>query len=676
MGDNGLALTLSVSRRWAQEGYVEGTFYDAWSYFVAIEKKINDHHSLNFVGLGAPNRQGKGGASTQEVYDLLDNNYYNPNWGYQGGEIRNYKVSNYHQPILMLTHYWDINKSTKLETTASYKFGQGGVTALDWYNARDPRPDYYRNLPSYMTCTEEELEFITNQFIDDPNYNQINWDQMYQINYDSETTIEDADGIEGNDVTGTRSQYIVEDRRNDEEYMALNSNFTKILNDNVTIIAGVQVLDYRIHNYKKMSDLLGGEFWVDNDKYAERDLETSINTDVSYNDIRFPNRLVHVGDIFGYDYISNTQKAKVWAQTQFTFAKADFFLTGFGSYTNMWRTGNMQNGKFPNNSLGNSSKYAFTDYGVKAGLTYKITGRHYLYARGAYLTNAPNFRNVFESPRTRDQVVEGITSERIMSFDGGYSLRAPRIKASLNFFYTEFENQNEVRSFYLDSYRNFINYVVKNIAKTYQGVELGIEANITSTLTATGIMSLGYYRYSNRPSVDIYVDNSAVALKKDQTIYINNFLIAGTPQTVASMELNYAAPKYWYLSITGNYLADRYLDFNMDRRTSESVENLEYQSDIYYQTINQEKLPDGYTIDMSLGKSLRIGDDFMLYINFSLNNILDNDFVKKYIPYETLITGGYEQSRLDVINYTTTKFPPKYFYNYGTSYYLNVSLRF
>jgi len=49
----------------------------------------------------------------------------------------------------MLSHYWTIDKKTSLTSTVYYTFGRGGSTALDWYDVADPRPDYYRNLPSY-----------------------------------------------------------------------------------------------------------------------------------------------------------------------------------------------------------------------------------------------------------------------------------------------------------------------------------------------------------------------------------------------------------------------------------------------------------------------------------------------------------------------------------------------
>ncbi len=50
----GWAFAVSASRRWAQEGYFEGTDYDSGSLFMSVEKKFGDHHSLNFTGIFPP----------------------------------------------------------------------------------------------------------------------------------------------------------------------------------------------------------------------------------------------------------------------------------------------------------------------------------------------------------------------------------------------------------------------------------------------------------------------------------------------------------------------------------------------------------------------------------------------------------------------------------------------
>jgi hypothetical protein len=148
LSKKGWAFTFSGSRRWAQEGYVPGTHYDGWGYFVAVDKRINQNHLLSFTGFGAPTENGRQGASVAEMLELAGTNFYNPNWGYQNGKKRNASVGRTHQPVLILTHDFRLNNKTTLTTAAAYSFGNRSVTALDWYNAADPRPDYYRYLPS------------------------------------------------------------------------------------------------------------------------------------------------------------------------------------------------------------------------------------------------------------------------------------------------------------------------------------------------------------------------------------------------------------------------------------------------------------------------------------------------------------------------------------------------
>ena len=119
----------------------------------------------------------------QEAQSLTDDHYYNPNWGYQDGEKRNANVSNDHKPIFILSDYWKPNEKTKVNTSLLYTFGRDGYTALNWYDAPDPRPDYYRYLPSYYSDTDPGIAAdLTNAWHNDPNASQINWNQLYFTN--------------------------------------------------------------------------------------------------------------------------------------------------------------------------------------------------------------------------------------------------------------------------------------------------------------------------------------------------------------------------------------------------------------------------------------------------------------------------------------------------------------
>ncbi len=686
MMDNNWAFTFSGSRRWANEGYVEGTFYDAWAYFFAAEKKINDKHSINLTVFGAPTVKARGSVSTQEAYDLTGNNYYNSYWGYQNGVKRNARVSNYHQPSILLNHYWKINDKTKLTSGLDYTFGRGGSTALNWYDAthpseignyltdvdlgyNDPRPDYYRYLPSYYAETNPEMYYqLINLWQTDESVRQLNWDYFYFANKKNLFTVNNVDGVQGNNVTGNRAKYIVEERRNDQNRFDFTSVLTNELNDHIELSGGINATLYKGMHYKVVNDLLGGDFWVDIDQFAERDFSDEF---VIQNDTAHPNHIVKEGDKFGYDYVANVNQYGDWFQAAFTYNKVDFYAALQNSYTQFWRTGNMTNGKFPTHSGGDSEKQSFFNYGTKLGVTYKITGRHYLSVNGAYITRAPNFRDAYISPRTRDFVVDGLTSEEIMTGDINYYLRFPKLKARVTAYYTEFKNQIYNRSFYHDELRTFVNYAMTGVNKLNTGLETGIEANISPTVMLTGVVAKGDYIYNSRPKVTITQDNSSEVLAQNRTVYLKNYKVGGFPQTAASIGFKYNNPKYWFVGANANYFDDIFVDVNPDRRTAEAMQGSDpdmqgiVTADPQWNDIlEQEQLDPGFTFNMYGGKSWKI-KKYYIYLNVSVNNILNNT---------DLATGGFEQLRFDRNN--IDKFPNKYFYLYGRTYFINLSCRF
>ena len=673
MMDNGWAIAISASRRWANQGYVAGTFYDATSYFLSIDRKLGKKQLLNITAFGAPNKRGKSGASVQEMYDIAGTNYYNSYWGYQNGEKRNSRVSNRHEPMIILRHDWKISDQSSLTTSANYQFGRNGSTALDWYNARDPRPDYYRLLPSYINTAENSTESsaavaeqVREYLSENEDARQVDWQNMYDVNRSSVSfeSIENANGIEGNTVSGQRSKYIVEDRRYDSKKMNFNTVFETVLSQNMKLNAGVTYQYYKGQNFKVVDDLLGGDFYVDINNFAERDFPD--NEDIIQNDLNNPNRILEVGDKFGYNYDSNIRQSTAWLQTDFNFNKIDFFVAANVSNMNYWRTGNTQTGLFPDSSFGDSEKYSFMNYGVKGGATYKINGRNYLYANAAYLTRPPLFRNAFVSPRTRDQIAPNLSNEIIQTNEAGYVLRSPYLKARASVYYTTFQNQTKTNSFYHDVERSFVNFTLTGIDKRHAGTELAIESKVFSGLTVNAVAAVGQYTYNSRPSAFISQDNNAEILEENQTIYAKNFYVAGTPQSAFSGGLSYRSSKFWFANLNFNYFTNSWLDFNPSRRTAAAVDLVDYDSDLWNNIIDQELNPSAFTVDFFGGKSWRINRKYFINLNVGVSNILNN---------KNFITGGYEQLRFDFEGKDTSKFPPRYYYSYGTNYFMSVTFR-
>ena len=125
MLEKGWAYSLSIGRRWGNEGYQDASFYDSNSAFLSVQKIFNNKHSLNFAAIYAPNRRGKVSPNTQEVYDLKGIKY-NEYWGYHNGEKRNSRVKRVVEPILLLNHDWYIDDKSSLETSIGYQFGEMG----------------------------------------------------------------------------------------------------------------------------------------------------------------------------------------------------------------------------------------------------------------------------------------------------------------------------------------------------------------------------------------------------------------------------------------------------------------------------------------------------------------------------------------------------------------------
>ena len=681
LNNKGWGILISGSSRWSDEGYVPGSYYSAGSYLVSIEKKINDKHSLNLMGFGAPTVQGRQGIAIQETYELTGDNFYNPYWGYQTQsdgtrKKRNARNRDNHKPYFTLGHYWNISEKLNLQTNLYAITGKTGNTNLNWFDAKDPRPDYYKYLPSYYLnnhgtlsgnqtiASPDDYQQLLNAWQqNDHSVTQLDWDNLYNANYNNIYTQNNIGGFSDSSLTANRSKYIIEEYRLDPRHIGLNSFGKLIINDASHLNFGLSISKYKSKNFKIMNDLLGGDYWVDIDQFALRDFD---DPDIAQNDLQNINGIIKAGDLFGYNYDIHINKNEIFGEYNFNKNKLESFFGINLSNTSFWRNSKMQNGRFPSTSLGESEKQNFTNYGFKIGILYKLTGRHLLSFNGMYKTEAPYVRNAYVSPRTRDQLVNNLNSREIISGDINYNIRLPFLKARLTGFYTQINNQTWARSFYHDEYRAFVNYMMTNVDQIFMGLEFGFESNITSTMQLTGALTIGDYLYNSRPVATITRDNSQELIAEDKVIYLQNFKIGGMPQQAASLGLKYNAPKYWYAGINYNYFADIYLSPNPDRRTSEALAGLGSDYPYINDITNQTKLENGNAVNLFIGKSWKFyKSNTYLRLSINVNNVLDNTSFK---------TGGFEQLRYDASN--IQRFPNKYGYMYGRTYFTMLSYLF
>ncbi len=675
---SGWSYTFSAGRRWGEEGYLDATSYNANSFFVAIEKKLNDKHSLNFTGIYASNRRGKSSPNTQEVFDLKDRKY-NEYWGYQNGEKRNSRIKEIEEPILMLNHYWNIGDKTTLNTNVAYQFGKLGNSRLDYNGVNrfvspdgvesfegggaNPSPAYYQLLPSYLLRNfPDNTEFAFGAQQEFINNGQIDWNSMYEANI-------------ANANAGLNSKYILYEDRVDDTQLTLNTILNTEINDNITINASLNYQKLESENFAEVIDLLGGTGYLNVDGF-----------DGVQSDLQNPNQIAGVGERFKYNYNLYADILGGYAQAQFKYNKVDFFLSGSVTNTKYQREGLYKTEKFPNSSFGKGEELTFTGFGAKGGFTYKITGNHLIDINGGYLSRAPSLRNTYSNSRENHNIVPDITEEKILSADASYILRSPKVTAKLTGYYTKFEDATEISFFFAQgaNFENFVQEVVYGADKLHIGSELGIEYQVIPTVKLKGVASIGQYTYDNNPNYivnsddNVDVDNPLGISEFEGVTNLENYKLAGGPQRAYSVGFEYRDPNYWWFGATTNFFSNTYLDVSPLLRTTSFIQDQDglpfndYDEDVARELLQQEKFDDYMVVNLTGGKSWKI-DDYYIGFFASVNNLLDKDYK----------TGGFEQSRSadyrrlrDDVNLSTRVFGPKYWKGRGTTYFVNVYIRF
>lgn len=657
---NGWSAAVAVGNRWGQAGFQNGTFYDAQSLFVAVEKEWAQH-SLNLTLMATPNRRGKSSPNTQEVYDLKGIRY-NEYWGHQSGEVRNSRVKRVFEPIIMLHHEWKLSERSSLSTNIGLQFGAQGNSRLDYPGGANPSPTYYQKLPSYFlsqrTGPDYENAYLYQQAFEADG--QLNWNKIYDANAT-------------NNISGLPAAYVLYEDRTDDVQWSANTNFRTRWNEKISMTSTLQHRFLRSENYASVLDLMGSTAYLNVDPY------TGIQFD--YDN---PNRLVGVGDKMRYHYDMHAQQTEVNSIVHFSFSKLSGYM-GVGYHSTQYQ----RNGKYRyeaslEHSKGKSKKIALRGENIKLGTSYMFTGKHGLQLNAALLSRAPSIRNSFSNPRHSNAIVgeqagRPLALERITTTDISYVFRAPKLKARLTGFYTKVHDANELSFFFAEGLggdtSSFVQEVMHDIDRQHQGVEFGIEGQLFHSFTLKAAAAMGQYTYANNPQV--YLTSDDFGYLDFGTTKMKHLRLASGPQEAYSLGVEFRE-NFWWFALTGNYFDKTFLDVSPINRTQnflldrDGLPFLDYDPEQARMLLQQEQFDSYVVVNMVVGKSWRVGEQYVGAF-LSVNNLLNQSYK----------TGGFEQSRnanyrelLEEVQAEKRRFGPKYWYGRGTTYFLNMYMRF
>lgn len=678
----GWAYSFLLSHRFGASGYVEGTSYEAPSFFASVEKVLNVKQRLNLSAFYTPNQRGKSTALTQEVQEIKGTRY-NPFWGIQNGKLRNSRANTVSIPVIMLNHDWEISENIELHSSLTYQKGAQNETRLDNGGLRNPYANYYQRLPSYFLRNATPLAYD------------------YQLAYLAEAELKAKGQLDWNALYDTnryksseKPGYHLFDDVTAIQQFEINALLEIDLNGMLTLIAGGYFKNFRSENYALAKDLLGGNAFHDIDSYYQGN---ELNFEL--NDVRFPNRMVEEGDRFKYSYDVKAIHSSVFGQLQYKHTSWNAFIAAQASVAQYQRIGNYKNGYFQEDgrSLGASDPVNFAAFGIKGGMNYSITGRHYLAMNSAYLTKPPVFKNIFPNIRQNNDVVADVNLERIKALDLSYAYRTSRIKSKLTGYYLQFQDQTDVGYFFTqnaigaEDNTAFVQEILQGVDKTHLGIEFGFEIQILPSLSINSAVAWGQFYYANNPTIylsgddfdaylnDSFVEGNDLSSRGKRSVYLKNYHIAAGPEQAYQLGFNYRDPNYWWVGVAANYFSNAYIDISALRRSEDfalaedEVSFANYDPMIARDLLKQEQLKSYFLLNLVGGKSFRLDQHYLGFF-LSVNNVLNQKYK----------TGGFEDSRR--ANYLQQKeeqnrpggplFGTRYYAGNGTTYYLNFYIRF
>ena len=508
VSDKGFAATVSASKT-DGDGYVDGTDFNAISYFLNLSKEFNDEHKISFTAFGAKQRHGqRQNRHSIATYRASERGRkFNSDWGYKNGQVTSQEDNFYHKPQISLNHYWNISDNTSLSTAAYASFGSGGGggTGGDGSKFSINNDDY--RIGSLGT-----------------------------IDFDKIVAENEAAGVNG-------SESFLRASRNDHKWYGVLTTLKTDLTEDIVLLGGVDFRSYKGIHFTEVTDLLGGQYASDN---------ANVNN---------PNNQAQVGDKIFYDNDGKVSWLGTFAQVEYSKDELSTFLSVSGSTTGYRRVDRFL--YLDSDDLQETDSYNFFAYGVKGGANYNIDTNHNVFANLGYIERAPFFSAVFAN-RNNVDVNDNAENQKITSFELGYGYRSEKLSANINVYHTTWKDRTEVARFQLqDESIAFAN--ILGVNAVHQGVELDLKYKATDKLTVTGMASIGDWRWQNNVE-GVQIFNEANELVDTVDLIIEDLHVGDAAQTTFAIGTVYKFTPETTFTIDYNYFADLYAEFDPSDR--------------------------------------------------------------------------------------------------------------
>jgi iron complex outermembrane recepter protein len=515
---DGAAVTAVVSNT-NGDGYIDGTYVRANSYFLSYAKDLNEDHMLTFTAIGAPQEHGQRDRMlTPEEVDEYGITH-NKDWGYYNGEVLNQRNNYYHKPQFALNHYWDVSEKTQVATSAYVSVGKGGGSG--------PLGEY--------APTDEN--------------GQIDWDSA----------------AAANDTSTVGSYTILRNSVNNHNWVGVLSTVKHQPNENLDLTFGFDGRKYRGEHFREVRDLMGGDYWFEEFKYAIDGVDgrpQEIGVDENATSLwagrsDFANRIA-------YDNDGKVGYTGVFGQAEYSKDNLSAFLAG--SVSNTWNT-RIDRYNYTDEATQTSETTSILGYNVKAGANYNIDEKNNIFFNTGFYSRAPFFGFLYQN--YANDLSDNVVNEKALAFEGGYGYSGKKVSTKINAYYTQWKDKTLLSGRIPTADGGTTRALINGQGALHKGIEVEFNTKPTDKLDFGGIVSLGDWKWEGDVFATLQsdIDQSIDTVQ----VFTDGLYVGNAPQTQLGFKARYQINRIF--DFGGQFVYNDKLYANYDPTSNETVED-------------------------------------------------------------------------------------------------------
>ena len=645
LNKHGWKRSLGLALQQAPPGYAPLGFKQSFGIAFITDKVFAKNTQLGFSLIWNNSYQSKVTTTVGEMYALGGSKMYSPNWGWYRQQLYYPSTKKSNAPVFSMRFQKEWGANTFFKASNVLVIGTQSETSLEWTKTADPRPDYYKYLPSYVLDTMLKKQ-LTEWLLQHPDQLQIQFDKLSKVNQSS---------------IDRQSFYIVNEQ-NASLLILRGTAFLEHYFSPITFFKiGINYVMDQIHNTNKIKDLLGGSFYYNYNGWLNDDGQVAS----FQNDIEHPDLKIKQGQQWGANYTMHSMQIRSWAQFYKEGPKVETAIAlGYGIQS-LQRIGYNQNGLFQMNSKGRSELFIAPSFDIKYQWLYKFSGRSYL--RSSFFAQwlPPSESDTYINAELNSIVSPFSLVETYKGADCSWIYRAPSLKMEFAAYWSIKEHQSIQKMFYQDAYAKFVNGLVGNVVSEASGIEALFETNVLSNIQIAFVSTFQQFTFSNNPEYRL-IDVNDLQTMTSGILYLKKLPASNGPALVNALSLNYQAHNSVNVGLNLLYAQQRPIAIDYFRRSNVVKNSLDPLSWIQIQSA--DFLPDTFIGNFFLSKSLQHKAVHKLYkwtASVSIRNIFSNKFP----------VFAYEQTRFDYLHFNEYKYAIKYLMDQGITYTIRLQLQ-